>query len=454
MITSFTREQVLASKSGIFLIVRQNSSPAKFHSYLKAPSTSSLPTFLTYLYSIYYLTFPLFTASLYPIPATAPKLPSAVNSGAIFSLDKEQVDTFLQFSLQKGAGRYKQMDNQDAKSLLPPEIREALKRKSSRDPASRFTAKLHLLLKYSMKDRSFEERLGCGWVTDDQFRICKSVLCDVMGIKLNTLNVNLRDLNFQQKQRDKDGWTLWTRSGFTRSSSGMANGDQDDAMLQKKHQITGYRPDACYMSNELPFHLGMLTAEMNAQFLFTAQQQWREITDSNAPSFDTQLLIERAALQFKYEHQPDENAREVIKAIVTPNEVPPRLTFSHFCRLLAMFGPPDTIMLKIASLLTCSNNSGNWLTFDTDSGHVHQPPYASFDVNCPNCLVIIRKDKSLDKDRSIEKVYNDPIVPQDPQRKMMYLVDENQKRYSSWEEYFEQHPIDPYPERVGATPYY
>ena len=346
------------------------------------------------------------------------------------------------------------MDNQDPQSFLPPEILEALKRKSSRDPASRFTAKLHLLLKYSMKDRSFEERLGCGWVTDDQFRICKSVLCEVMGIKLNTLNVNLRDLNFTQKQRDKDGWTLWTRSGFTRSSSGMANGDQDDAILQKRHQLTGCRPDMCYMPNEMPFHLGMLTADMSAQFLFTAQQQWREITDSNAPSFDTKLLIERAALQFKHENQPENNAKAVITAIMTPNadEAPPVLTFRHFCRLLAMFGPPETIMQKIASLLTCSNALGNWLTFDTEAGRV--PPYALFDVNCPNCLLINRSDKSLDKDRSIERVYNDPTVPHDTEEKTMYLIDENQKRYRSWAEYFEEHPVILYPERVGASPYY
>ena len=40
-------------------------------------------------------------------PGRRAQTPFVVNSGAIFSVDKEQVDTFPQFWLQKGAGRYK-----------------------------------------------------------------------------------------------------------------------------------------------------------------------------------------------------------------------------------------------------------------------------------------------------------------------------------------------------------
>ena len=127
------------------------------------------------------------------------------------------------------------------------------------------------------------------------------------------------------------------------------------------------------MGGELSFNLGMLTAEMNAQFLDTAQQQWREIMGNNVTSLDTKLWVERVARQFKYEHQPDDNARDVISEIVTPNGGPPRLTFSHFCSLLTLFEPPETIMLKITSLLTCSDESGNWVTFDTDSGTCTSP---------------------------------------------------------------------------------
>ena len=78
-------------------------------------------------------------------------------------------------------------------SILPPEILKVIRRKSSRDPVARFSNKLHMLLGFAGNDRDRQESLGLGWIDDNQFRINKKRLIITMEIKLNTLNVNLKE---------------------------------------------------------------------------------------------------------------------------------------------------------------------------------------------------------------------------------------------------------------------
>ena len=54
---------------------------------------------------------------------------------------------------------------------LPANIREIIKRKSSRDPASRFCAKLYALLSHSTTDPSLEERLLSSGIEPHKLRI-------------------------------------------------------------------------------------------------------------------------------------------------------------------------------------------------------------------------------------------------------------------------------------------
>jgi hypothetical protein len=62
------------------------------------------------------------------------------------------------------------------------------------------------------------ELLGLAWVTDDEFRMHKLCVSRLMDIKLNTLNVNLRDLHFTMTDKEKNGWSRWKREGFSRTS--------------------------------------------------------------------------------------------------------------------------------------------------------------------------------------------------------------------------------------------
>jgi hypothetical protein len=317
----------------------------------------------------------------------------------------------------------------DPAPFLPAHIREVLKRKSSRDPASRFPKKLHSLLTYVTEVPGLEEQVGLAWVADDEFKMSKNTLASVMGIKLNTLNVNLRDLHFSQTQRDKDGWTRWKKAGFTRSGTGI---DPDDGLPSPLR--TTAKVDAGFVGRapSIPFNLGKLTDQMSERFLMESQQLWTSVFQCSPTSpVQTDAAIEKAALRFRYQEQPLENAKDVIDAIVRPATSDSRMVFADFCRFLAMFGPEKTIMLKIASLLTCSNASGKWLSFDRDHSGA-RPPYAYFDLQMPNCLVIHHGDNSQ------ERVYNNPIVEAGTET---YLVDDSGKGCKDWDEWFTKHPV-------------
>jgi hypothetical protein len=307
-------------------------------------------------------------------------------------------------------------------SFLPEAIREALKRKSTRDPNSRFPAKLHLLLSYTSEWPDFQEMVGIAWANDEEFKMNKPVLADVMGIKLNTLNVNLRDLRYEQVQRHEDGWTRWRRPGFTRLANTIEEEEDLPRELPPVPDFVGRMP--------LPFALEHVTEEQRENFLTDAQRLWMEILRCSPTAVvPVDFVVDKAAQRFRYRDQPLENAREVIAAILKPAASGERFVFADFGRLLAMFGPAKTIMVKIAALLACSNATGRWLMFERN--HSVMGPLAFFHQYVPNCLVVQHSDNSQ------EKVFNVPVVeaPGD------YLVDDFGNRYDGWEAWFGKHPV-------------
>jgi hypothetical protein len=305
-------------------------------------------------------------------------------------------------------------------TFLPEHIRDALRRKSSRDPASRFTKKLHILLTY-VDQTGDHERVGLAWLSDDEFKMNKTILASVIGIKLNTLNVNLRDLHFTLTLREKDGWTHWKHEGFTRATSGV---DPDEVPVSALINLTT-------KSSPEPFTLGRLSREQHEQFYADARALWLEVFQCPPTlAVNREVAIDRAAGRFRYNEQPLQNAREVIEAIIIPRPLDSKLTFTDFCRFLAMFGPANAVMPKIAAVLTCSNASGKWLTFDRMSPRL---PYAAFDEAIPNCLVVHHGDHTL------EKIYNNPTT------EAMYLIDDFGRVCRDWDEWFAGHPVKPEP---------
>jgi hypothetical protein len=171
--------------------------------------------------------------------------------------------------------------------------------------------------------------------------------------------------------------------------------------------------------------------ESLSQFFVNADRTWRELTGPGYTStFDTNVFLHRAARLFKQEGQEEQNALEVLQAILAPKKLPVT-TFDQFARFLAMFGPNGTVMLKIASLLGCSHRTGQWLYFDVDT--VQLPTIAgTFDVYEPNCLVIRNNG-------NVTKVWNAPLV--EANNKAGYIIDQLGHTYRSWAEYFERHPV-------------
>jgi hypothetical protein len=255
----------------------------------------------------------------------------------------------------------------------------------------------------------------------------KATLAEAMGIKLNTLNVNLHDLNFVQLQRDKSGWTFWKRAGFTRTANSLELDSGPSSGRTARPPVNGFLGK----SPTISFTLGRLADQQTSQFMAETQRLWGELLQCSATS---PVAIDRAldsvAERFRYPEQPLQNARDVLDAIIRPSCTDGKFTFTDFCRLLAMLGPERTVMAKIASLLTNSNSTGQWLTFEREG--IDAAPCTFFDWAMPNCLVVRHAGMVS------ERVYN---VPTAEAQVEVYPLDDFGKAYRDWDEWFSTHPV-------------
>jgi hypothetical protein len=101
---------------------------------------------------------------------------------------------------------------------LPEDLLKVVRNRSNRQEHSRFPYKLWRLLNWVTDDAHRFQVAGCGWVSDSEFFIEKSVLCKTMNIEPNTLNVNLRHLGFQQSRSHEGVRTFWSNEGFSRNA--------------------------------------------------------------------------------------------------------------------------------------------------------------------------------------------------------------------------------------------
>lgn len=328
----------------------------------------------------------------------------------------------------------------DVCSILPPHIVQLLKRKSSRDPNSRFESKLFTLLLHVTENPAKSNEIGLGWVSETEFKIHKKNLTRIMGIKLNTLNVNLRDLKFKQTQHDKEGWTRWSKEGFTKSGYKPPGCDFEldpMATTQRKKQ-----PEFIPAQSVYPYstqssgtqRIGQVTQADEGEFVRRVQHVWMEMFPcvplSTRVPVDT--FVQKAAEKFKRDEQPRDNAEDVIRAIVASQCGD--LGFNDLFRFMAMFGPEISAMLKIASLLKVSKETGEWLQF-SDSIQT-QGPSGRFDLNEPNCLVINYAAFPGGNPRTV-RVWNMPLA----EAGQHYVRSESGNMYLSWEDYFRENPI-------------
>ncbi|KAH0789047.1 39 kDa initiator binding protein [Histomonas meleagridis] len=317
---------------------------------------------------------------------------------------------------------------------LPENIKEIISRRSTRDPQTRFPAKLYALLSYVSGNPELEEEIGIAWVDNEIFQICKAKLLKVMQIKLNTLNVNLKIGKFKQLHCEKHGWTRWRRDGFTKRECLMSNSYQNfnESGEMDISDWKQYHKDSTIQSEPKEFHLGKMTPDQIDMVSQQALKEWIEIIESDTFSYQasTTYFVPQAAKRYCAPRQSYQNSFEVLMAIFAPQETS-FIRFDDFYRIYAFFGPADTLMLKIASLLECATTGTHWLYFGqlpTNNVTV----YGHIDEVESNCLVI------HEANGNVTKVWNDPFKDSNSD----YLIDQNDNRYSSWEQYFRVHPIN------------
>jgi hypothetical protein len=313
---------------------------------------------------------------------------------------------------------------------LPSDVQEILGRRSSRDPSTRFVPKLHALLSYVSANPALEDEAGVGWVDDNVFRMYKPRLLGVLGVKLNTLNVNLRNLKFTQLQSDKTGWTRFRREGFTRRDFEVTVPDtpEPDLFGQPILPKPPRQPEA---EDKIDFHITCLTSDQHALFTQTVVLEWQTIVESaEIGCVATGFFVSRASQRYCLPNQPSENAFEVLHAVIASQD-PATVKFSSFLRFMAEFGPPETVMLKIHSLLEVCQTPSPWLFFGPTALVEEIDLNGGFDDEDANLLQVrFRK-------RVLEKAWNIPIVPFGQE----FVLEESGRTHASWQAFFEEHPV-------------
>ncbi|OHT11185.1 39 kDa initiator binding protein [Tritrichomonas foetus] len=328
----------------------------------------------------------------------------------------------------------------DGFEALPPDIQAMLKRKSSRDPISRFSNKLHMLLNFADKDLMKQEFIGAGWTEGNNFRINKKRLIQIMDIKLNTLNVNLKDLKFQQLHSDQSGWTLWCREGFTPNST-----VDDIAEVKSDKFAKNDKPLAPVFTDDMQqsklavlkdITLGKCDSSQTQIYKKITISIWEELIDSpiQKSSALPAEFINLSAVRFRASHQKLENAKEILHRIFICAD-PSQLTIIDFAVFMARFGPEETLMQKVGSLLKSSNENNNWLRLTTAKNSLpneNSSFYGFFDEIENNGFVLHRPDGTT------SHLYN--IV--DTPATEAYLIDADGQKYNSWQDYFAKNPVE------------
>jgi hypothetical protein len=313
---------------------------------------------------------------------------------------------------------------------LPSDVQDILGRRSSRDPTTRFVPKLHALLSYVSANPALEDEAGLGWIDDNVFRMFKPRLLGVLGVKLNTLNVNLRNLKFAQLQSDKSGWTRFRREGFTRRDFEVTVPDTPEPDLFGQ-PLLPKPPQRSEPEDKIDFRITCLTSEQDDLFTQSVVLEWQAIVESSdITSVATAFFVSHASQRYCLPNQPSENAFDVIHAIVASQD-PPTIKFSTFLKFMAEFGPPETVMLKIHSLLEVAQHPSPWLYFGPMAIVEDVELNGVFDDDAAN-LLLVRNRK-----RVLNKAWNVPIIPFGQE----FVIDESGRRYASWQTFFEEHPV-------------
>ena len=228
---------------------------------------------------------------------------------------------------------------------VPTVLVEQIKKRSSRKEQSRCPYKIWNLLSWVDNDQQRAKEVGCGWVSETEFFINKEVLCDVLKIKLNTLNVNLKTLGFIQTHR-KNELTYYKNKSFSKSAS-----PQDFERIRnsrcKPDSLIHMNSHAVYFPLLEPLQLFMMSEKDINKFKRDVVIYWEKIVGSS-------LIFALGMKEFTQAMilALDENSGALssdyymIQQVLAPR-TPNVVNIFDFAVFLARFGPFNNAPYKI-----------------------------------------------------------------------------------------------------------
>ena len=322
---------------------------------------------------------------------------------------------------------------------LPDFVKEIINQRSSRNPASRFERKIHTLLSYVETNPEDFETIGLQWISDGRFRMNKKIVKEVLGIKENSLNSNLRRLEFIQTSGDKLGWTEWYKKDFNKvelssfQNEAIPISDEQfprimvsSVFSNQANQQSLPIPSEDAFSKAAHISLGGITEERKQNVLKQAIQIWQEIANNDtSESLSGEYFLFRLAKKWLLPGQDFNNALSVLSNILILDSS--MISFINFYKVYCAFGPEPTVMNKIADLLDVCAGDDGWLYFGFSLAEIKSVTlqYAYFDDNEPNCLVLVNGPNST-------KVWNIPDIKSNES----YVFSEDSNYYREWSSFF------------------
>lgn len=310
---------------------------------------------------------------------------------------------------------------------IPEDLLRAIRTRSNRSEESRFPYKVWQLLNWAGKDDRRGEICGCGWVSDTEFFIKKQTICDVLQVKMNTLNVNLRTLGFEQT-RSKDGEkTFWRNEAFsidanTKSFAKVRN------IRCRPEVLANLSLQAVYLPVLEPLQLYSMSDQDVNIFKKTVVDEWESMIGSNlifavAMSHFINVLIHRLE---SWKQQHGANEKYIIQQVLAPR-MPNVVDIFDFAVFLARFGPVCSLYDKLHQYQAIINDTAR-----NDAYRYSVPSLTSyFSGTFHNCFRFQLPPTGE------YHCYNLPLAESNAQ----FLTDEDGMMYPSFKAVFQQNPF-------------
>lgn len=249
---------------------------------------------------------------------------------------------------------------------VPDGLISFIRKRSSRSEKTRFPYKLFSLLGWAGKEPQRWENAGCGWVSDTEFFIDKKKICELMNVKLNTLNVNLKTLGFEKSQTRKDNRTFYKNEGFSYLDTTVRFESIRNSRC-KSESLRNLNLSAVYMPCLEPLKLFMMTEQEINQFKHDVIEKWSGIVELNLV-FAIPL---NEFIKFLKSNVDDRAFGDIllVQQALAPR-VPDVWDILDFAIFLARFGPFCNIQSKLYQYQDLINDiQFGFITYSTPSSN-------------------------------------------------------------------------------------